>query len=56
MAGYVGLTPEQLADRRVIIYTWENFEEEIANEFGAILPRPFCFPGDAFQPHAVDCG
>ena len=33
------VTPEQVADGSVKIYAWDNFEEEIANEFGAILPR-----------------
>ena len=33
------VTPEQLASGEVKIYAWDNFEEEIANEFGAILPR-----------------
>ena len=33
------VTPEQVADGSVKIYAWDNFEEEIANESGAILPR-----------------
>ena len=33
------VTPEQVADGSVKIYAWDNFEDEIANEFGAILPR-----------------
>lgn len=33
------VTPEQVADGSVKIYAWDNFEEEIANEFGAIMPR-----------------
>ncbi len=33
------VTPEQVADGSVKIYAWDNFEEEVANEFGAILPR-----------------
>ena len=33
------VTPEQVASGEVKIYAWDNFEEEIANEFGAILPR-----------------
>jgi alkyl sulfatase BDS1-like metallo-beta-lactamase superfamily hydrolase len=33
------VTPEQVADGSVRIYAWDNFEEEIANEFGAIMPR-----------------
>ena len=33
------VTPEQVADGSVKIYAWDNFEEERANEFGAILPR-----------------
>jgi alkyl sulfatase BDS1-like metallo-beta-lactamase superfamily hydrolase len=33
------VTPEQVADGSVKIYAWDNFEAEIANEFGAILPR-----------------
>ena len=33
------VTPEQVASGKVKIYAWDNFEEEIANEFGAILPR-----------------
>jgi alkyl sulfatase BDS1-like metallo-beta-lactamase superfamily hydrolase len=33
------VTPEQVASGEVKIYAWENFEREIANEFGAILPR-----------------
>ncbi|MEH6559750.1 MAG: alkyl sulfatase dimerization domain-containing protein [Oceanicoccus sp.] len=33
------VTPEQIADGSVKIYAWDNFEEEIANEFGAIMPR-----------------
>ena len=33
------VTPEQVASGDVKIYAWDNFEEEIANEFGAILPR-----------------
>lgn len=33
------VTPQQVADGSVKIYAWDNFEEEIANEFGAILPR-----------------
>ena len=30
------VTPEQVADGSVKIYAWDNFEEEMANEFGAI--------------------
>ncbi len=33
------VTPEQVADGSVKIYAWDNFEEEVANEFGAIMPR-----------------
>ena len=33
------VTPQQVADGSVKIYAWDNFEEEVANEFGAILPR-----------------
>jgi alkyl sulfatase BDS1-like metallo-beta-lactamase superfamily hydrolase len=33
------VTPEQVADGSVKIYAWDNFEQEIANEFGAIMPR-----------------
>jgi alkyl sulfatase BDS1-like metallo-beta-lactamase superfamily hydrolase len=33
------VTRSQVADGSVKIYAWDNFEEEIANEFGAILPR-----------------
>lgn len=33
------VTPEQVANGSVKIYAWDNFEEEIANEFGAIMPR-----------------
>ncbi len=33
------VTPEQVADGSVKIYAWDNFEDEVANEFGAILPR-----------------
>jgi alkyl sulfatase BDS1-like metallo-beta-lactamase superfamily hydrolase len=33
------VSPEQVASGEVKIYAWDNFEEEIANEFGAILPR-----------------
>ena len=33
------VTEEQVASGEVKIYAWENFEQEIANEFGAILPR-----------------
>ena len=33
------VTPGQVASGEVKIYAWDNFEEEIANEFGAILPR-----------------
>jgi alkyl sulfatase BDS1-like metallo-beta-lactamase superfamily hydrolase len=33
------VTPEQVAAGSVKIYAWDNFEEEKANEFGAILPR-----------------
>ncbi|MEJ2531147.1 MAG: alkyl sulfatase dimerization domain-containing protein [Halioglobus sp.] len=33
------VTEEQVASGEVRIYAWENFEKEIANEFGAILPR-----------------
>ncbi len=33
------VSEEQVKRGEVQIYAWENFEEEIANEFGAILPR-----------------
>jgi alkyl sulfatase BDS1-like metallo-beta-lactamase superfamily hydrolase len=33
------VSPEQVADGSVKIYAWDNFEQERANEFGAILPR-----------------
>lgn len=33
------VTPEQVADGSVRIYAWDNFEDEVGNEFGAILPR-----------------
>jgi alkyl sulfatase BDS1-like metallo-beta-lactamase superfamily hydrolase len=33
------VTPQQVADGSVKIYAWDNFEKEIANEFGAIMPR-----------------
>lgn len=33
------VTPEQVEDGSVKIYAWDNFEEEVANEFGAIMPR-----------------
>lgn len=48
------VTPEQIADGSVKIYAWDNFEEEIANEFGAILPRQlmgvFYYGPDLLQP------
>lgn len=33
------VSAEQVAKGSVKIYAWENFTEEVANEFGAILPR-----------------
>jgi len=33
------VTQEQLEAGDVRIYSWDNFEEELANEFGEILPR-----------------
>lgn len=33
------VSQEQVDNGSVKIYAWDNFEEEIANEFGAILPR-----------------
>ena len=48
------VTPEQVADGSVKIYAWDNFEEEIANEFGAILPRQlmgvFYYGPDLLKP------
>jgi alkyl sulfatase BDS1-like metallo-beta-lactamase superfamily hydrolase len=48
------VTKEQLAAGEVKIYAWDNFEEEIANEFGAILPRQllgvFYYGPDSLPP------
>ncbi len=33
------VSQEQIDSGEVKIYAWENFQEEVANEFGAILPR-----------------
>ncbi len=48
------VTPEQVADGSVKIYAWDNFEEERANEFGAILPRQlmgvFYYGPDLLKP------
>ncbi len=33
------VSQEQVDSGEVKIYAWENFERELANEFGAILPR-----------------
>lgn len=33
------VTKEQVESGEVKIYAWENFQREVANEFGAILPR-----------------
>ncbi len=33
------VSPEQVANGEVRIFAWDNFEKEVANEFGAILPR-----------------
>jgi alkyl sulfatase BDS1-like metallo-beta-lactamase superfamily hydrolase len=47
------VSAEQVADGSVKIYAWENFMEEVANEFGAILPRQamgIAYYGGAFLP------
>ena len=48
------VTAEQVASGEVKIYAWDNFEEEIANEFGAILPRQlmgvFYYGPDMLEP------